>query len=281
MKNKKITLFIYIFLIINVNYPVCYGQEVREFTVAVVPQYPKLIIHRSWMPLLNYLSKRTGISLQLKHYQNITEFGADVKKGAVDFAYMNPYQAVVAKKSQGYIPLIKDSGRKLKGILVVHHDSPIQSIDELSGKLVAFPSPNAFAASLFTRALLAEQGIKVIPEYVTTHANVYRHVILKKVAAGSGIHRTLNKESDPIKKQLRIIFETPGSAPHPLGVHPRVPSEVQQAISTAIIKLAGDSKNHHLLDAVQIPRPVLADYARDYLPLEKLDFEEFSSATEK
>ena len=112
-------------------------------------------------------------------------------------------------------------------------------------------------------------------------ANVYRHVILKKVAAGSGIHRTLNKEPDAVKKQLRIIFETPGSAPHPLGVHPRVPKDVQQAISDAIIELALDPVNSHLLQTVQIPKPSLADYKRDYQPLEKLGIEEFVSATEK
>jgi len=281
MKTVIRFLTIHILLILNINIAVCYGQEMREFTVAVVPQYPKLVIHRNWMPLLNYLSEKTGITLQLQHYQNITQFGDDLNKGAIDFAYMNPYQAVMARKSQGYIPLVKDGAKKLQGIIVVQQDSPIQSINELNGQHVAFPSPNAFAASLFTQALLAEQGIKVIPEYVTTHANVYRHVILKKVAAGSGVHRTLNRESDSVKKQLRIIFETPGSAPHPLGVHPRVAKEIQQAISAAIIELAKDADNHHLLDAVQIPKPELANYERDYMPLEKLKFEEISSVTEK
>jgi len=280
MKTRIKLLILRILLIFIVNSSICYGQRPRIYTVAVVPQDPKLIIHRNWMPLLNYLTAKTGIPLQLKHYQNITQFGADLYKGSADFAYMNPYQEIVAKKSQGYIPLLKDGDRKLQGVLVVRKDSSIKSIKDLQGKHVAFPSPNAFAASLYTRALFAEQGIKIVPEYVTTHANVYRHVILKKVPAGSGIYRTLHKESHSVQDQLRVIFETPTTAPHPFGVHPRVPQEIQQAIRTAIIELANDSKNRHLLKAVQITKPVPADYERDYLPLEKLHLEKFASDSE-
>jgi len=280
MQNKIKYQFIHILLIFIANYSVCYGQQPRVYTVAVVPQDPKLIIHRNWMPLLKYLTAKTGIPLQLKHYQNITQFGADLYKGSADFAYMNPYHEIVARKSQGYIPLLKDGDRKLRGVLVVRKDSPIKSISDLEGKHVAFPSPNAFAASLYTRALFAERGIKIVPEYVTTHANVYRHVILKKVSAGSGIYRTLQKESSSVQDQLRVIFETPTSAPHPICVHPRVPLEIQQAIRAAIIALASDTKNRHLLEAVQITKPVAADYDRDYLPLEKLHLEKFASDSE-
>ena len=280
MKTRTKSLIFRILLIFIANWSICYGQKPHVYTVAVVPQDPKLIIHRNWMPLLKYLTAKTGISLQLKHYQNITQFGADLYKGAADFAYMNPYHEIVARKSQGYIPLLKDGDRKLRGVLVVRKDSAIQSISDLQGKQVAFPSPNAFAASLYTRALFAEQGIKIVPKYVTTHANVYRHVILKKVLAGSGIYRTLHKEPRSVQEQLRVIFETPTTAPHPFGVHPRVPREIQDAIRAAMIELANDKKNRHLLVAIQMTKPVAADYDRDYLPLEKLHLEKFASDTE-
>ena len=280
MQKSIKALIICILLIFIANCSVCYGRPPHVYTIAVVPQDPKLIIHRNWMPLLKYLTAKTGIPLQLKHYQNITQFGADLYKGSPDFAYMNPYHAIVARKSQGYIPLLKDGDRKLQGVMVVRKDSSIKSIRELQGKHVAFPSPNAFAASLYIRALFAEQGIKIVPVYVTTHANVYRHVILKKVPAGSGIYRTLQKEPRTVQDQLRVIFETPASAPHPFSAHPRVPHEIQQAIRSVFIELSNDVKNRHLLEAVQISKPVPADYDRDYLPLEKLHLEEFVSDTE-
>jgi hypothetical protein len=55
---------------------------------------------------------------------------------------------------------------------VVRKDDPIKSAGELDGKEVAFPAPNAFGASLWIRALLAErEKIRIVPAYVKTHSN--------------------------------------------------------------------------------------------------------------
>lgn len=269
---------VFILLFFNVFISVCHAAQTKEYTLAVVPQYPKLTIHKNWTPLIKYLSRKTNISLTLKHYKSITEFGNELSKGVPDFAYMNPFQAVQAKRDQGYIPLVRDGVKKLKGILVVRQDSPVKTIEDIDGQVVSFPDPNAFAASLYLRALLYEKNINVQPEYVVTHANVYRHVVLKKTIAGGGVYRTLNNESAPFRQQLRVIFETPGSSPHPIGVHPRVPAEVQKSISEAFIELGLDEKYKGLLKPVQIPRPVKANYEKDYQPLENLQLDKYMSA---
>ena len=266
------TIFISLYLILlSVD---CNAAEVPEYTLAVVPQYPKLIIHKNWTPLVNYLSQRAHINLVLKHYASITEFGIDLKKGVPDFAYMNPMHAIEARKFQGYIPLIRDGSKSLKGILVVREDSPIKTIDDINNLVVAFPDVNAFAASLYIRALLNDKKIKIVPEYVGTHANVYRHVVLQKTPVGGGVYRTLNIEPETVKKHLRVIFETPGSAPHPIGVHPRVPAEDREKIMKAILDLANDPNYKKLLKGIQITRPVEANYELDYQPLENLNLDE-------
>ncbi len=83
-------------------------------------------------------------------------------KGLPDFAFMNSFHQVVAKKKQGYIPLLRDAKKKRTGIIVVRHDSPIQTIEQLKGQRVAFPAPNAFATSFYTRALQVKQHISSV-----------------------------------------------------------------------------------------------------------------------
>jgi len=275
--SRKSLSFSCIFLAFSAIFSVCYAEEVREYSLAVVPQYPKLTIHKNWTPLVSYLSEKTNIKLTLKHYASITEFGVDLKKGVPDFAYMNPLQAIKARKYQDYIPLVKDGSKSLIGILVVREDSPIKTIEDINGQVVAFPDVNAFAASLYIRALLKDKNIKIVPEYVVTHANVYRHVVLNKTSVGGGVYRTLNIEPETVKKHLRVIFETPGSAPHPVSVHPRVPAADRQKIQDAILELANDPAYASLLQAVQIAKPVQADYERDYKPLEKLHLDHLDS----
>ena len=147
------------------------AQE-RVFTIGVVPQFTPVEIYERWGPLVKELENRTGLKFELKTYKSIPEFEKAFLKGELDFVFMNPYHQVMAYKAQKYIPLVRDK-TPLTGILVVRRDSPVKEVKDLDGKVIAFPAPNAFAASLYMRAILTEKfKIKFTQEYVKTHDNV-------------------------------------------------------------------------------------------------------------
>jgi phosphonate transport system substrate-binding protein len=251
------------------------AEAARGLTVAVVPQFTALQIHKDWTPFLERVSRDSGVTLTLKSYPSIPAFEADLLKGVPDIAFMNPYHEVMAKRAAGYLPLVRDS-KFLTGVLLVRRDSPVRTLKDLSGGKLAFPSPNAFGASLYMRALLAEQeGVKVEPVYVKTHSNVFRQVILGDVVAGGTVNSAFQREPAAVTEQVRVIFETPGVAPHPLAVHPRVAEATRKAITSAILKMREDAAAAALLQAVQMAEPVAADYARDYRPLERLKLENY------
>lgn len=242
----------------------------QVFTLSVVPQFTPVDIGMRWSPLLAYLEKEAGISLQLRVMERTQKFESDFLAGVPDFVFLNPYHAVMAMKAQGYAPLLR-GGALLNGILVVDRNGPIKRIADLDGKTIAFPSPNAFGASLYMRALLAEkEKISITPVYVGTHQNVYRHVLLGQVMAGGGVGATLEKEPSAVQSRLVALYTTPGVPSHPLAAHPRVPSEVRKRMETALLKLDRDPAGRALLAAVQLDHTQVADYARDYAPLEKL-----------
>jgi phosphonate transport system substrate-binding protein len=54
-----------------------------------------------------------------------------------------------------------------------------------------------------------------------------------------------------------------------------VPEAVSKKLSEALLRLAADPANALLLAAVQLSSPVVADYARDYQPLERLKLERY------
>ena len=78
-----------------------------------------------------------------------------------------------------------------------------------------------------------------------------------------------------VKKQLRIIYQTPPSSPHPFSVHPRISEEVQEKVLDAFVILSKDPTSQILLNNIQIPEPIPADYATDYQFLEDLGLETF------
>lgn len=265
------------------SHAVCLGdpKAPKVHEVHVVPQLTPSVLLANWAPLLEQLGRLSGLCFELRIASNIPDFENNLLAGEPDFAFVNPFHAVMAKKAQGYLPLVVDSKERLSGILTVRVDSSIKSIRELDGKTIALPAPNAFAASLLIRSWLAQQGIRIQPRYVKTHGNVYRAVIIGDVVAGGGVNNTLEREAPSVREQLRVLYETPGYAPHPLMAHPRVNPQLREAVIAGLIKLGESESGRKLLDDIQIPSPMRASYARDYAPLESLQLEKFVVQHEK
>lgn len=244
-------------------------------TVAVVPQFRAEEIHRIWAPLLARVAQETGQPLTLVVPSSIPAFERIMIAGEADFVYANPYHAVMGHRSQGYIPLVRDS-TLLTGIVVVRADDPIRTVAELDGKTVAFPAPNAFGASLWIRALLAErEKIRIQPIYVKTHSNAYRSVLAGLSAAAGGINLSFEQEPPEVTKALRVLMETPGVPAHPLAAHPRVPEATRRLIASTFLRLMADRAMRELMSDIPWVNPVLADYARDYQPLESFGLDKY------
>ena len=252
------------------------GFAQEPYKLSVVPQFPALVIHDDWQPLLDYLQETVGVEFELSLQDTIPLFEVDFLEGNPDFIFLNPYHEVMAHQAHGYEPLLSDGSRQLKGILVVAASSDINKVEDLDATTVAFPAPNAFGASLYMRALLANEiGIEISPNYVDTHANSYRHVLIGDAAAGGGVYNTLRKETDDFQSALRVLYETPGVTPHPLAVHPRVPESVREAVINAVLELSESEEGRELLQAIQLKEPVRVSYEEHYQILENYNLEDF------
>lgn len=247
----------------------------QTFTLSVVPQFTPVDIGIRWTPLLQRLEADTGFGFQLRLVDKIPRFEEDFIGGTPDLVYLNPYHMLMAAKAQGYLPLVRSS-TPLVGILVVDRNGPIRDLNDLNGKSLAFPAPNAFGASLYLRALLNErEGLRFDNRYVGSHQNVYRHVLKGDAAAGGGIASTLKKEPAPLQARMRVLYTTPGVASHPLAAHPRVAKVAREKIQAALLQLERDPEGLKMLADVELDQITTADLKRDYLPLERLKLNQY------
>jgi phosphonate transport system substrate-binding protein len=270
-----ITLYTLLFTLLCFNLPQVWSAEEVTYRFGVVPQFEQRKLYRIWRPILDELEQRTGFSFKLVGSPKIPVFEQKYMQGDYDFAYMNPYHCLKAHDSQRYLPLVRDGGRMLKGILVVAKDSPIQKVQELGGKRVAFPAPNALGASLLMRAELATlHGVEVIPHYVQTHSSVYLHVSLGLTPAGGGVTSTLRSQKPEIQEKLRILYETRAVNPHPVSVHPRVPEAHRKKVLDALLEMGQTEKGAALLAKIPI-RKIVAASMDDYTPLSSWGLDEF------
>ena len=209
--------------------------------VGIVPQFDKTQLRYNWEPLLFLLAKKLNMKIRFVDSSSISEFEKKLEQGEFDLAYMNPYHFLAANKQQGYIPLVRDVGKSLRGILVARRDSDITNVKQLDGKIVAFPAPSAFAATMLTRTELQQQyGISVKPLYLESHTATYLHVLLGRSIAGAGVLNTYKKQPKDIQDALRVIYTTEQVVTHPIAVHPRLPEEKRNKIKSILLQLGNN-----------------------------------------
>jgi len=267
-KNLRLLALLLVFLS-----SATHAEKVYRF--GVVPQFEPRHLAAIWQPILDELSRRTGLKFILGGSVNIPDFERDFQQGVFDFAYMNPYHSLLAFEHQNYQPLVRDGGRALFGILVVPKTSSITSIQQLHNQTVLFPAPNALGASLLMRAELAElHGVRVKPHYVNTHSSVYTNLLLGRALAGGGVMATLKRQKAPIQEHLRILYRTQPVAPHPVVVHPRVLAADREAVKQAFLAMAEQPKGRALLAKVPIKK-IIAVKVGDYESLKALGLEKY------
>lgn len=259
-------------------YVLIVGQSfAAEYTLARAPQLAATTTTDLWVPFLERLSRDVGETIKLKVYESRQRFEGDLFSGTPDFAFMNTYYAVMANARHGYISLVRDGSKNLSGLIVVRKDSPLQDVRDLNEKTIAFPDPNSMGASLYPRAILiGEMGLDFKAVYVGPHENVYRSVYLGTADAGGGVNNTFNSEPEELKSQLRILWSTPEVAPHPLIAHPRVPVDLRNRVTDAILNMVNDDEGKMLLAAVQLTSPVVVDFNRDYSHIARLGLEKYT-----
>jgi phosphonate transport system substrate-binding protein len=255
----------------------CLGAQSSQsnYSVYLVPRLAATKLYQDWAPFLEHLGNKTNLCFFLHIPADFTEFEQAIRAGKPDFALLNPYHQIMVAYKPGYLPLVRDQQSELAGVLVVRKDSTVRDIHQLEGAAIAFPSPNAYAASLLIRAQFAQKNIHVTPDYVGSHSNVYRAVALGSVLAGGGANTTLVHEPKELQSQLRVLFTTPNYMPHPFSAHPRIPAHVRERVISGILSFSNDQIGRDQLKAIQIAQPTRANYVRDYKNLEKLKLEQF------
>ncbi|MCB1924924.1 MAG: phosphate/phosphite/phosphonate ABC transporter substrate-binding protein [Gammaproteobacteria bacterium] len=222
------------------------------YSFGIVPQQSATRLARLWVPLLDYLSEKTGIPLRFATAPNIPAFEQRLAAGEYDLAYMNPYHYTVFHRSPGYVAFARAGETQLRGLLVVRADSPVASLAALAGQRIAFPAPAAFAASVLPRAHLKNAGIDFEPAYVESHDSVYRSVAKGLYSAGGGVERTLNSIDPEIRDQLRILWTTDGYTPHAFAANPNMPIGIVDRLQHAMATMHEDEQGRRLLDALRM-----------------------------
>ncbi len=162
---------------------------------------------KKFRPIINTLEKKlssdlaTNVSIKLSISKSYEEGIDSLVNGQVDFARFGPASYVSAtERSQGISLLAMESNngkKEFKGIICVHKDSPIKSVEELRGKRFAFGSEKSTIGRYLSQQYLLKHGIKASDlkayEYLGRHDKVGYAVAKGKFDAGALKENTMKK----------------------------------------------------------------------------------------
>ena len=237
------------------------AAEMATLSFGLPPQQSSMELAKRWAPVLQYLSEKSGLNLQLKIAKDISTYHQQVWGGQFDIAYMNPNSYVAANKVQGYRAFAKEKGGKSFGIIVARKEGPIKSLVELDGQPMAFPSDTAFMATILPLKQLEKEKVAINIEYVISMDSVYRSVAKGMFLAGGGESRTFGSLDSAIRDQLTVLWQSENLPSFPFFAHPRVSAEAVGLLQKAMIGMGEDPQGQALLKVVNIKALDKADDA--------------------
>jgi len=155
---------------------------------------------RQYLPFLEYLTKATGYTFELRFTPQDGQIVDDLGTGVVQFAALGAGSTIQAHAKYGVIPLVRGlnaQGRaEYRSVIVVAPDSSIQTIADLRGKRFAFGSLTSTQGHLIPRIILLQHGLALDDlaayAYTGSHRNCANEVTAGRFDAG-GMQDTLGR----------------------------------------------------------------------------------------
>jgi phosphonate transport system substrate-binding protein len=226
------------------------AEEKISLSFGVGPQQSPTELAQRWVPLMRYLSEKTGYAIQFATAKDIPTYQEQMRAGQYDLALVNPVIYAMLHASVGYEAFAKEEDGNVTGVLVVRQDSPYKSINDLNGLTAAFPAPSAIGATVLPLKFLSEANVQVMPKYVVSLDSVYRSVAKNLFPVGGGELHTFDAIEPQVRNQLRILWTAPALPPPTFAAHPRVAKEVISRVLKVMEDMDQSAQGRELLKAI-------------------------------
>lgn len=221
--------------------------EEKTFSFAVLPQRSAVLTAQYWNPILEYVSHKAGVTLQLKMSHTAPECNQGIAKGDYDFVYSNTIFRR-ANLAAGYQVILRPQGEDITGQIVTLTNSPLKSLPDLEGKIVGFPSLSAFAGFLVPMDHLRQEGINVTPVFGGNQEGIIGQLVAGRVIAAGVNGQVMKAYAAREKVSYRVLWESQQFLGMPISTHPRVAKDVKDVVLRAFLEMSNDPEGKRILE---------------------------------
>lgn len=191
-------------------------QQTQEYVVGIHPLHNPQRLMELYGPIADYMNRTIPEAhFRLEASRNYEEFEKKLYSGHFAFAMPNPYQTLQSL-DHGYRIFGKMCDDEIfRGIILVRRDSDIHEVSDLKGKIVAYPSATALAATMMPQYYLQTHGLDVNRDienrYVGSQESAIENVLRGHVAAAATWPmpwKNFLAERPEMAAQLEVKWET-------------------------------------------------------------------------
>jgi phosphonate transport system substrate-binding protein len=236
----------------------CKKEEI--LVVGFTPSAETEKIATTVKPLENILSKKLGIKVKSYLATDYTALIEALGSNKVDIAFLPPFGYVLANekyKSEIILKAIRNGHAFYRSQFVVRKGTA-KSINDLKGKIWAYPDAASTSGYIFPKAYMIKNGInpdKFFKDRIQTgsHDNAILAVYNKEADLATtfeGAENRLIKEYKDIKDKLEVIAYTDSIPNDGIVIRANLDSQLKEKIKKVFLELNNDEEALKILKEV-------------------------------
>src|SRR3954462_1179611 len=212
----------------------------HQRTVSLTAQY--------WNPILTYVGRKSGVPLELKLTKTAQEGNANAEAGTYAFLYTNHF-FTPERDRLGYKVIARPAGPGIRSQIVVPVDSPIQSLQDLKGKEVAFVSRDGFTGYWLPLDALLRSKVDVNVVFTGNQEASSAQLRVNKVSAAGVNSSVMARYGRRESFEYRALWTSEIYQDLCIMANPKVPADKVAAVKAALIGMASDPEGQKILEA--------------------------------
>lgn len=212
----------------------------NQRSIALTAQY--------WNPILTYVSRKSGVPLELKLAKTAQEGNAIAEKHGYDFLYTNHF-FTPERDRLGYKVIARPAGPGIRSQIVVPEESAIQTLQDLNGKDVAFVTPDGFTGYWLPYDALLRSKVKVNVVFTGNQEASSAQLKIAKVAAAAVNSSVMARYARRESFAYRALWTSEIYQDLCIMANPKVPADKVAAVRTALVEMVKDPEGRQVLEA--------------------------------
>lgn len=224
------------------------GAADRTYSFNVLNQRTIALTAAYWNPIVTYVSKKSGVPLELKLAKNAQEGNLIAEKYGYDFLYTNHF-FTPERDRLGYKVIARPAGPGIQSQIVVTADSPAQTLQDLEGKEISYANPDGFTGYWLPADALLRAKVNVKSSFSGNQEASTVQLKVGKVAAAGVNSSVLARYARREGFAYRALWTSPVYQDLCIMASPKLPAADVAAVRAALLGMAGDPEGRKVLEA--------------------------------